>query len=529
MQKRFLFIVWAFILAGTCAYCHTAGPCEVSLRRDSRFTGRGNCGEPLLEITFSPSGGKAELLAVEVRLDASERNISRISLVENGMPSKGGWILFDKSDGKTAPGGRLAAGGRIVASVPVRDSRGIYVLKCRRTLEETAQLTLCADILPDATEGGKVSASVVRIHFKGYELTPSDPEGGPREILLCRKLVFGPGDYGSHFYRIPAIRQLSDGTLLLVNDRRNVTEKDLPNYIDVVSRFSTDMGQTWSKPVFIARNTGYGQGYGDPALVETEDGTVVCTFCGGEAYYSSSLKTPQRSFVSISHDHGRSWSEPRDITASIWGPDADNPFCERYHSSFFTSGNSLLLTRGPYKGRILVANVTAMEGNVLCNHAVWSDDAGETWHVGDLAYGAPGAPGDEAKMVQLLDGRILMSIRHYGDRIWVISEDGGQTWSKPGSWSELRANNCNGDLIRYDASLLLHTIPASMKRENVSVFLSRDEGRTWPEHRMISNIASMYSSITVLPDGTIGAYLEEQCDNVELWYERFSLDWLLAK
>ena len=61
MQKRFLFIVWAFILAGTCAYCHTAGPCEVSLRRDSRFTGRGNCGEPLLEITFSPSGGNRPL------------------------------------------------------------------------------------------------------------------------------------------------------------------------------------------------------------------------------------------------------------------------------------------------------------------------------------------------------------------------------------------------------------------------------------------------------------------------------------
>ena len=36
----------------------------------------------------------------------------------------------------------------------------------------------------------------------------------------------------------------------------------------------------------------------------------------------------------------------------------------------------------------------------------------------------------------------------------------------------------------------------------------------------------MYSSLTVLKDGTLGAYIEENINGVELWYERFSFEWL---
>ena len=66
-----------------------------------------------------------------------------------------------------------------------------------------------------------------------------------------------------------------------------------------------------------------------------------------------------------------------------------------------------------------------------------------------------------------------------------------------------------------------------MKRENVSIFLSYDEGKTWPEHKSICHGRSVYSSLTVLADGTIGAYLEEDPTGAcELWYENFSLEWL---
>ena len=495
MKKLFtIFALGAWMAFTACQADHAA----VSLARDTRFTGRGNAGEPLLTLTLLPEGA-CRIRTIDVALDADPSDVSALTLTR---------------------------GDEVLGCAMIRTGKSTYTLRCGTEISDSTVLTLRADIREDAREGGLVSAEISGIRLRGAHLVPEAPAPGPREILLCRKLLFAPGDYGSNFWRIPAIRQLSDGTLLVVNDRRNVTENDLPAEIDVVSRFSLDNGESWSEPVTLAKNQGLMHGYGDPGLMELQDGTVICTFAGGSNFFNSTMESPQCSYVAFSHDHGRTWSEPKDITRTVWGPDPDNPGCKVYHSNFFSSGNGLVLQRGPHKGRALVAGVLAREGNLLCNHAVYTDDGGQTWHVSDLAFGAPGSPGDEAKMVELLDGRILMSVRRHGDRGFALSEDGGRTWGQRGSWHEIHTNACNGDLIRYNDSILMHTIPNSMRRENVSVFLSFDEGRTWPEHKVISNKDAMYSSLTVLPDGTLGAYIEENINGVELWYERFSLDWL---
>ena len=480
-----------------CAAC-ASDQASITLTRDNRFTGRGNTGEPLLEMTVLPEG-PCRIRTVDVKLFDTSGAVSRLSLTH---------------------------GEEVVGYAQVRPGKKDYVLRCRTDISDTMVFILRADVRDGAIEGGRISADIRQVRLRGTSVLPASPEAGWREILLCRKLLFAPGDYGSNFWRIPAIRQLSDGTLLVVNDRRNLTENDLPAEIDVVSRYSLDLGVSWSEPVTIARNKGTYDGYGDPGLIELEDGTVLCTFAGGMNFFNSTWERPQRSYVAFSRDHGRTWSEPVDITAAVWGPHPDNPYCRCYHSNFFSSGNGLVLKQGPHKGRALVAGVLAREGNLLCNHAVYTDDGGQTWHVSGLAFGEPGNRGDEAKMVELSDGRILMSVRRNGDRGFALSEDGGQTWGSRGVWPEIHTNACNGDLIRYNDSILLHTIPNSMRRENVSVFLSFDEGRTWPEHKVISNKDAMYSSLTVLPDGTLGAYIEENINGVELWYERFSMEWL---
>ncbi len=496
------FIVGLILLA-SCSGGHDSA--EVSLAREDSFTGRGNQNETLLTMTVSPSGD-CTVKTVSVSLNAEASDVTAVSLSRDG---------------------------KVLDSKPVKSGKNEYSLKCGESLDSAAVFTIGADIAPDAREGGKVSAEVLSVNMRGGAVTPEAPEAADREILLCRKRLFAPGDYGSQFWRIPAIKQLRSGVLLVVNDRRNTTEADLPNEIDVVSRYSTDFGQTWSEPVYVAKNQGKMAGYGDPSLVELEDGTVICMFAGAQGISGSSWEDPQRSYYSVSHDQGQTWSDPVDITASVWGPNSANPSCKKYKSSFFSSGNSLLLTEGEHKGRIMVANVASYDtgsGRSLNNHAVYSDDGGQTWKVSGMAY----PNGDEAKIVQLNDGRILMSIRQTGQRAYAISEDDGQTWSETGFWPDINVTNCNGDLIRYDENTLLHTVPNSMMRENVSVFLSFDEGKTWPEHKTICAGPSQYSSITVLSDGTIGAYIEENPKSkgerwphgTELWYERFSFEWL---
>ena len=128
-----------------------------------------------------------------------------------------------------------------------------------------------------------------------------------------------------------------------------------------------------------------------------------------------------------------------------------------------------------------------------------------------------------------------MSIRHGGNRWFNISEDGGQTWQPTTSeWTEINSTACNGDMIRYtsinkgdDKNRLLHSSPVGNSRKNVTIFVSYDEGETWPISRCIVPYNSAYSSLCILPDKTIGFYVEERevdTTSYEMVFYRFPID-----
>ena len=342
------------------------------------------------------------------------------------------------------------------------------------------------------------------------------PDEGPLITSLC---LYAPGDYGSANWRIPALLCLDDGTLLAVNDKRKYNESDLPEDIDIVYRRSLDGGLTWSEPQTLIEGTGYKQGYGDPALVQCENGDVLCFFVGGNGLWASTESDSQRSYVCRSTDRGLTWGEPEDITAQLWGSQATNPSCRNYKSSFFASGNALRLKQGPHKGRVMVAAAMCRKSaQKLDNFVVYSDDNGHTWHVSDRAFSV----GDEAKLMELRDGTILISVRQNGPRGCNRSSDGGQTWGTQSTWPEMTANACNGDMLRVNDTTILHSLPNSMNRENVSIFTSNDEGLTWHSPVSLFEGPSVYSSLTLMPDGTIAAYIEQNPSGAcELWFYRF--------
>lgn len=338
-----------------------------------------------------------------------------------------------------------------------------------------------------------------------------------------RQRLYAPGDYGSANWRIPALCALPDGSLLAVNDKRKFNEGDLPQDIDIVARRSTDNGRTWSGPVTIVEGKGMKKGFGDPALVVTEKGEVICVFVGGNGLWQSTAEDPLRSYVCRSSDGGITWSKPEDITFLLWSDLAANSSCTSYTASFFASGNGLRLTRGPHKGRIMFAAAMRRANEwALDNYIVYSDDDGHSWQVSECAFRG----GDEAKLVELVDGRVLISVRQDGARGFNISEDGGVHWGTEGYWGDMVTNACNGDMIRLSATdqggeqnILMHSITNSMNREKVSVFFSYDEGKTWQDPLLLFNGPSVYSSLTVLPDGSVGAYIEQNPNGAcELWF-----------
>ena len=353
-------------------------------------------------------------------------------------------------------------------------------------------------------------------------------------IVYYEQCLYRPGDYGSTNWRIPAICCLSDGTLLTVCDKRKYNEADLPEDIDIVVRRSNDNGRTWSEPQTIAEGTGRKKGFGDAALVECQNGDVVCVFVGGNGLFASSQADPIRSYVCRSSDKGKSWSEPEDITFQLWGDQATRPACRSYRASFFGSGNGLRLTRGEHAGRIMFAAAMCRKNsNTLDNFVVYSDDNGLTWKVSQRAYEG----GDEAKLMELVDGRVLISVRQSGARGYNYSTNGGLAWGTQGRWECLKTNACNGDMLSVAATdrgdscnILLHSVPNSMERRDVSIFVSYDEGQTWQDPVLLFNGPSEYSSMTLLKNGSVGVLLEENPNGAcEIWYQNWPIKDLLKR
>ena len=345
---------------------------------------------------------------------------------------------------------------------------------------------------------------------------------------------------GSKYYRIPALTQAADGALVAIADKRGDALGDLPNVITIVSKRSTDNGKTWSDMSIVAQGDTVAKcGYGDAVVIADEKrGNLVAVYSGNNGLWQSNEESLIRTYTSISTDNGKTWGAVTDITDQVYG----GVYGEGTRYGLFTgSGSGVQLKHGEHAGRIMLvvaARNDATWGGTMSNYAIYSDDGGITWH----ASKNPGCTdGDESKVVELPNGDVLMSIRnrHKGDRLFSISTDGGETWSEPKYNATLPAPACNGDIVAYThdgKNLLLHSLPASRTtRENVTVYVSEDNGETWTAKRCIYKGYSAYSSLQVLDDGTIGIIVEEGKwdgglpgeDGFNLGYYHFTLDWLM--
>ena len=505
---------------------------SVTVTQNSDFTGRQNEFDPILSAAVTVSTGTATLQSVKINLDGSTA-ISDYAKVKIYSTSTS---TFDD---------RTASGATLLGEFTPAAGDMVCNLTTQGTLSKgTTYLWVVAEVADNAVEGNKLDAALLSLTTgaETFNVAGGNPDGS-REILLARKKMYAPGDNGSVGYRIPAMVILPNGNIVTAIDRRWNSEGDLANRIDIIARISEDGGYTWSEEYPIAIASDASNGRGDCALVVAPNGDIVAAFVGGNGLWASSASDPIVSFISRSSDGGKTWTPVQeggqgDITSQIWGSSCggDNTRLNGT-AAFFGSGRGLCLTRqtgenASKNGRIMF--VTAVNrGGTLYNYVVYSDDNGVTWKVSNQAYSG----GDEAKVAELNDGTILMSVRRSGARGYVKSTDGGETWGTQSTWSDLNVNACNGDILEYTAKVdgydqnrTLQSLPindGAKGREKVSVYLSYDEGTTWERKKQMFPGLSAYSTMIMLPDGTIGMYAEDQQNNVTTsYFMRFSLSWL---
>lgn len=205
-------------------------------------------------------------------------------------------------------------------------------------------------------------------------------------------------------------------------------------------------------------------------------------------------------------------------------------------------GLAIQLRRGTHAGRIIVpCNARwfdAGRGETDNQpYALYSDDHGKTWTRGQFAPRRPSTnePVSETQVIELEDASVRLVARTTG-RATAVSRDGGATWSAMTKLAELPEAPVASGLIRYSGgeiggrSRLLYSMATDAGRNGV-VWLSKDEGATWPVSRKLRLGSFEYSSLVRLEDGTIGcmfgARAEESATSIVL--ARFTLDWLTEK
>ena len=377
------------------------------------------------------------------------------------------------------------------------------------------------------------------------------------QALFEQVNIFEAETGGYAHYRVPAIAVSPKGTVLAFVEARKNSSGDWGTQ-DIMMRRSTDSGQTWEEPRVIARVKGkiqqnevaFTQNLAKPGevtynnivpIVDRKNGVVHFLFCVEYAW----------AYYMRSDDDAMTFSEPVDITGTF----------EKFRSEY----DWKVLATGPGHGiqlenGRLVVPVWLSDGTGGHAHrpsivsVIYSDDAGKTWERGDVVVRHPELKNpSETLALQLTDGRVMLNIRNESPehrRAVSYSEDGATGWTTPVFHDELVEPVCMGSLIRLSAqprdsrNRVLFANPDSNeprdperpegnhKRQNVTVRLSYDEGRTWPVKKSIERGVSGYSDLATGPDGTIFCVYErgtptDRGTHVKyVTVARFDLAWL---
>ena len=537
MKIKSILFLFSLLLGSSVVNASTNnGITDITVDQGFLTAGKGNNDHVLLRINLKRDLQKESplLSGIKVSLDGTTdlEDISSLKVYATQTPFLNGAIKAYS----------LLLADSSVPSSAKSESFEIHFSSDYIPLKGVNYLWLTADISSGAKVGNKIDALCEGLLLKDGTLMTL--ESGNPEGITCiydrQTMLFNPWDHGSEYYRIPAMIVLENnaehkGRIITVTDRRYDNNEDLPNKIDLVARYSDDNGNSWSAPKTIAgeyidslNNQGPDYGYGDAAIVETTDGKIICLMAADRRYQRSTYDDRIKVYQTSSDDGGKTWERPKEISDLIY----DAPYKDasaKLQGVFVTSGKGLCLKHQKRKsanGRIMFAMVCKFSEWPYYNYIVYSDDNGKTWNVSKHAVFEGG---DEAKLVEERDGTVIISTRRSGERGFNVSHDGGLTWGKGYTNKDLWGNSCNADMLVYSDDVYLHTMPNAEDRRNLTIYASRDKGKTWPYKYVFNSLPGAYSSIVKCADGSIGIYYEDgtMSDHYSMNFITIPLEWIL--
>ena len=408
-----------------------------------------------------------------------------------------------------------------------------------------------------------VSAGIKRITFsESKSLMPTlDSKRIKQRIGVA---VRKGGDDNVVRYRIPGLARTNNNTLLAIYDIRRDSNRDLQGNIDIGVSRSVNGGNTW-EPMRIALDMGEYNGLPQKyngvsdacILVDKKSNSIYIAGCWMHGVIDKNTAEPvpdltndstiwnhqwrnngslpgfditrtSQFILAKSVDDGKTWSDPINLTKQIknyeWHLFAPAP------GSGITleDGTLVFPTQGKDKEQTPFSNIT------------YSSDGGITWQASKPSY----INTTESAVVQLNDGSIMQNMRDNRNRknksdsngrAIFTTKDMGENWDQhPTHHKDLIEPVCMASLYKHtyididgkQRSILLFSNPNSkFKRERMTLKVSFDEGKTWPEkHWLLLDELSLnggYSSLTSINNNTIGILYEGS--QAQMTFETISL------
>ena len=349
--------------------------------------------------------------------------------------------------------------------------------------------------------------------------------------------VFTSGTEGFKSFRIPAITRLPNGDILAFGEGRVNGASDFGN-VKIVLKKSHDNGKTWGPLQVVVSNDTLQADNASPVVDLTDPaypkGRLFLFYNTGnvpenkirqglgirEVWYKTSI------------DGGVTWSASTNITLQVHKPKQPQinkayNFAEDWRSYANGPGHAIQFTSGKYKGRIYVAanhSAGAPQRRYADGRAFgyYTDDHGKTFKISD---DVTTLGGNESMAAQLTGNKLMINARNQlgnmKQRIVAVSSNGGQTWDTTYFDPQLPDPVCQGAILNIGTkkgkSVLAFCNNAdTVKRDNLTLRISFDEGKTWTINKVIAKDPvnskgdySAYSDLVKLDENTIGVFYEK--------------------
>ena len=280
------------------------------------------------------------------------------------------------------------------------------------------------------------------------------------------------------------------------------------------ARRSRDGGARWDDAFAIVDEDAFkAEIHSLAAACDTRRDQTFLAFATGKANH--------RIHLSTGRNGARNWSKAVEVTAMVKKPGWN----------VILGGQGVSMNRSrDHDGRIVMPMQAGDEGYDL--YMIYSDDSGRSWkRVGPIVESYKAG----CELMEDEQGILWAAIRSSGGeggaRMILSSQDGGETWSEPME-TTMKDAHARGSMVAgldharkpvwyYASSDVIHDENSGSMRTHLSLYGSRDRGKTWKELKRVHYGNWSYPTVVPLGPNRCGITLRRESHSSNAQQIRF--------